>query len=195
MRETTTDKFYKADTKLADWGSASFLSKFWVSTKRGLTVGQNGDERYHQIQLSSCIHHTNPSPIDYRITISINIPATYIQLPMKFQKTSIKLMRPVQNSQIHLKKYRDFQAKQKNLTCLITPHKPISHWLLSHNDHKHFRNFVDIIIESWKKQPQTNLTKLAPNWRIEDSGSFLSKFWVSTKRGLTPRSKWWLKVG
>ena len=174
---------------------------------------------------------------------------------MKFQKASIKLVRSVQNSQIHLKKYRDSQAKQKNFTCLhhtnlssidywitmtistfatslssplnhernnhrqilqswhqigglrfrvifvkilglnkkgpnrrskwtttneipkswhqigvvsakftnspkkvsrlpsradqpymFTSHKPITHWLLNRNDHKHFRNFVGIII-------------------------------------------------
>ena len=49
---------------------------------------------------------------------------------MKFQKASIKLVLSVQNSQIHLKKYRDSQAKQKNFTCLHhTNLSSIDYWI------------------------------------------------------------------
>ena len=130
MKETTTDKFYKASTKLADWGLRVIFIKILGLNKKG---PNRRSKWWWKVSLNpTVIMHTShkPTPIDYRVTISINILETYIQLPMKFQKASIKLVLSVQNSQIHLKKYRDSQAKQKNFTCLHhTNLSSIDYWI------------------------------------------------------------------
>ena len=66
---------------------------------------------------------------------------------MKFQKASIKLMWPLASAKFtnSPKKVPRLPSKTEKPN-MLTSHKPITHGLLSHNDHKHFRNFVDIII-------------------------------------------------
>ena len=111
---------------------------------------------------------------------------------MKFQKASIKLVLSVQNSQIHLKKYRDSQAKQKNFTCLHhTNLSSIDYWITMtistfatslSSPLNHERNNHRQILQSWHQIGGLRFRVI------------FVKILGLNKKGPNRRSKWWWKV-
>ena len=96
--------------------------------------------------------HTKPSPIDYWITMIVNEHKTFRNSIETTKKTFATLLKMwlVQKSQIHLKIYREIQGNQSYKTVLLhTKPSPIDYWTtMIVNEHKTFRNSIEIIIET-----------------------------------------------